>query len=98
VGKPHGASNRVGRKPYGYRTGEAEVIARIKQLPNDGWVLEKIADSAQCGSDSATAPASSGRLATIRKTPNPAVTSSDQPAHRPLAHSLAAQRKVKRKC
>jgi DNA invertase Pin-like site-specific DNA recombinase len=33
-----------GRKPYGYRPGEAEVVARILRLRRDGVVLEKIAD------------------------------------------------------
>lgn len=52
VAKLRGARQRMraakgyceGRKPYGYRPGESEVLARVLQLRRDGVVLEKIAD------------------------------------------------------
>jgi hypothetical protein len=64
-------------------------------------VLEKIAESVR--KRSRHVPASSGRMATIRKTPNPPVTSSDHPAHRHPAHHArcareSAKEKLKEKC
>ena len=47
-----------GRKPYGHRPGEAKVIARIKQLPDDSLVLEKIADQL----NAEAIPARAGKL------------------------------------
>jgi len=32
-----------GRKPYGHRPGEAAVIERMRQLRNEGWTFERIA-------------------------------------------------------